>query len=595
MLLSVEPFDDATEGTLLDLWFIGGSHKTVRPPCQPHFYTWDEVIDGCDPVQKRLLGDSVGVLQDIYRVEFESMSALKSARYRHFDSVIDYKRYEDQLICEHGFAVPSALPKVLAWDIETFTANRVGVDWRRDTIKSIAVWGVLDEVPSCVMFGNRSACAGCIFDDGGACMFELDADGEPTGFFGRCWKVSAQADEVEVIQKSNKFVNWYDPDVYAGYNDGGYDFRVLLTRCDLLRVAYPFGRDGSPPYIVVSNYKRRGKEREICRVRIHGRVHFDVMLEVFLDQTLYDLKGRGQFEVAKHFGFNPTDDVDHANIPDDRVEDVNLDDARCCFGLAQLYLLNIYALCEELAVPLNLMVDRSPSHIPNWFYGQAFSKLGIVSDNPNHKRFPEIFGRGGKPYQGALTRCFRRGIFFNVKHRDFSGFYPSIMIEYNLSPENVTLVAIKPYTGEVRIDKYDDYWIIEVPDVPKLKGKPNWKTAAQIVCRVDMTKDSVTKKKLLEIRKARFDLKKEYKRTKDMRVYSRQYAKKVIQNTVYGYNGMFWSLYGNVLVALLVTALGRYHMAAELRKPEYGETVVIDDLFVGDKIIECDTDGFYHT
>lgn len=556
MLLSVEPFDHAVEGTLLDLWFMGGSHKTVRPPCQPHFYTWDEVSDDCDPVQKRLLGDAAGVLQDIYRVEFESMSALKSARYRHFDSVIDYKRYEDQLICEHGFAVPSALPKVLAWDIETFTANRIGADWRRDTIRSIAVHG----------------------------------DG-----FARCWKVGDSMDEVQVIEAFVKFVSSVDPDVIAGYNDGSYDFRVLLTRCDLLRVACPLGRDGSPPYIVVSTYKRRGKEREIVRVRIHGRVHFDVMLEVFLDQTLYDLKGRGQLEVAKHFGFKPIEGVDHGAIPEARVEELNLDDARCCFELAQLYLLNIYALCEELAVPLNLMVDRSPSHIPNWFYGQAYSKLGIVSDNPNHKRFPEIFGRGGKPYQGGLVRCFKTGIFFNVKHSDFSGFYPSIMIEYNLSPENVTLVAIRPYTGEVRIDKYDDYWIIEVPDVPKLKGKPNWEKAAQIVCRVDMTVDSVTKKKLLEIRKARFDLKKEYKRTKDMRVYSRQYAKKVIQNTVYGYNGMFWSLYGNVLVALLVTALARYHMLAELRKPEYGETVVIDDIFVGDKVIECDTDGFFYT
>jgi len=224
------------------------------------------------------------------------------------------------------------------------------------------------------------------------------------------------------------------------------------------------------------------------------------------DQTLYDLKGRGQLEVAKHFGFNPIEGVDHAHIPDDVLEELNIDDARCCYELARLYLKNIYAMCEEQSVPLNLMCERSPSHQPNWFYGQAYAELGIVSDKPNCDRFPQIFGRGGKPYQGALVKCFRTGTFYNVKHKDFAGFYPSIMMEYNLDPATVTLVAMKPWTGEYRIQKYENYWIIEVPDVPKLKGKPNWNTAAQIVTRVDMTEDSVTKKKLVWIRNERFRL-----------------------------------------------------------------------------------------
>jgi len=240
------------------------------------------------------------------------------------------------------------------------------------------------------------------------------------------------------------------------------------------------------------------------------------------------------------------------------------------------------------------MCARSPSHIPNWFYGQAFAPLEIVSDKANKERFPQIFGRGGKPYQGALVKCFRTGTFFNVKHKDFASMYPSIMMEYNLSPETVTLVAIKPYTGEYRFEKYDDYWIIEVPDVPKKKGKPDWKTAAQVICRVDMTEDSVTKKKLVAIRKERFRLKQKYKKTKDEGLYSRQYALKVIQNTLYGYCGMQWSLYGNILVAILITALGRYHMNKEINKPEYGKPVVVEGVRAGERIIEVDTDGFYY-
>jgi len=608
MLLSVEPFTHATEGTLLDLWFVGGNHKVVRPPCQPHFYSWIE-RGVCEPVRKRLMGDPSRQLQDIFRVDFDTgdpsrqlqdifrvdFDTLRDLEFsRHSESFEDHKRFVDVLISEYGFAIDSPLPSVLAWDIETFTKNRVGTDWRNDTIRSIAVWGFLEEIRSCVLFGTRKTCKGCSWNDTGACMFEFDANGKPTGLFGRCWRVSAQDAEPDVIRKALRFKNTFDPDVLAGFNDGDYDFRVLLTRCNWHRIVCSLGRDGSVPYVLVKNYQRRGKERETCLVRVHGRVHLDVYLEVLFDQTLYDLKGRGQLEVAKHFGFDPIEGIDHANIPEDRLEEVNIDDARCCFELAQLYLKNIYAMCEEQKVPLNLMCARSPSHQPNWFYGQAYAELGIVSDKTNCERFPQIFGRGGKPYQGALVKCFKTGIFFDVKHKDFASMYPSLMMEYNLSPETVTLVAIKPYTGEYRFEKYDDYWIIEVPDVPKKKGKPDWKVAAQIICRVDMSEDSVTKKKLIWIREERFRLKKEYKRTKDEKLYSRQYALKVIQNKLYGYNGMKWALYGNILVAILITALGRYHMSAEINKPEYGKPVVVEGVRAGERIIEVDTDGFYY-
>lgn len=559
MLLSVEPFDHQTEGTLLDLWFVGGQHKTVRPPCMPHFYSWVEQ-GNCEQVERRLLS---GQPRSMFRVDWPTLTALERAR--HGQSFMDHKRFVDVLISKFGFKIESAAPSLLAWDSETFPKhpNRIGVNWREDTIRSIAVYG----------------------------------DG-----FAHCWRVGGGRidgkkgvmDEPAVIRAFLSFVNTYDPDILAGYNDGDYDMRVLLSRCRFHRIRCRLGRDGSEPYVIVKNYERRGKEREVVKVRIHGRVHLDVYLEVMFDQTLYDLKGRGQVEVAKHFGFAPIEDVNHAAIPEDRLEETNIDDARCCYGLAELYLQNIYALCEELNVPLNLMCARSPSHIPNWFYGAAYEELGIVSEKPNVERFPQIFGRGGKPYQGALVKCFRRGIFRPVHHKDFASFYPSLQMEYNLSPETVNLVAMKPYTGEYRFDKYDDYWIIEVPDVPKKKGKPNWEKAAQIVCRIDMSHDSVTKKRLLHIRKERFRLKREYKKTKDQRLYSRQYALKVIQNTLYGYCGMRWSLYGNILVAILITALARYHMQAELVKPEYGKVVEVDGIKAGEKVIEVDTDGFYY-
>ena len=124
--------------------------------------------------------------------------------------------------------------------------------------------------------------------------------------------------------------------------------------------------------------------------------------------------------------------------------------------------------------------------------------------------------------------------------------------------------------------------IIEVPDVPKKAGEPNFEAARQFVCRVEKA-DSVTRKKLKWIREERARLKAEYKATKDEKFQSRQYALKVIQNTLYGYHGTGYALYGNVLVAILITALARYHIQQKMRELEAE----------GYKIIEVDTDGLY--
>jgi len=105
--------------------------------------------------------------------------------------------------------------------------------------------------------------------------------------------------------------------------------------------------------------------------------------------------------------------------------------------------------------------------------------------------------------------------------------------------------------------------------------------AAQFVCRVDMSKDGVTRTKLKWIRDERERLRVDYKKTKDETLMSRQYALKVIQNTLYGYSGMGYALYGNVLVSILVTALARYHAQELINKRGR------------DSCIEWDTDGGY--
>lgn len=595
MLLSVEPYDDANVGVVLSLWEIGGKHKVVKPPANPHFYAHDDIGVSRHEV-KRFLSEPAKK-KGVYRVEFLTIESAKRASYlQDIRAFENRKRYEDQLVSEFGFAIPSGMPSVLSWDIETFTFSKVNPDPNRDTIRSISVWGLVNTHMLCPVAPHSASVVS--YDPEQADMYyqavlqisdqyhAITQFDPATGEFGFCWQVTDELSEADAIEDALRFQRWYDADIPAGFNDGHYDIRVLLQRCGALRIRCAMGRNGGTPYVKTREYERKGKVRSVDTVLVNGRVHLDVYNEVLLDQTLFDLKGRGQLEVSKHFGLYPIEGVDHGDLTDENVAEINLDDARCCFGLANIYLRNIYALCDELSVPLNLMIERSPSHIPNWFYGQEYAKLGIVSDGFNGERFKSVFARGGKPYQGGFVKCYGRGLYRPVEKIDFSSFYPSIMDEYNLSPETVSLVSMMPYTGEYKFEQYDGYMIIEVPDVPQKKGKPDYEHALQFRCRVETSFDGVTRLKIREFRKKRELLKREAERLRDAglpfeHIESQQYALKVIQNTLYGYSGMPFAIYGNVLMAVLITALSRYHIHKK----------IVEVQGQGYTIIEVDTDG----
>jgi len=67
-----------------------------------------------------------------------------------------------------------------------------------------------------------------------------------------------------------------------------------------------------------------------------------------------------------------------------------LSDSRLTAALGEYYLRTLKDLAVYLKAPLNLLVDRSPSHLGNYISGRAFMKLGIVSDGTNYDRFTGV-------------------------------------------------------------------------------------------------------------------------------------------------------------------------------------------------------------
>ena len=528
VLLSVESKNTNEKGTILELWEIGGRKHTVMPPFQPYCYSL-KIVHHAKAEKKKLLSDMSW--HTVWKCEFRDTNLLEANRNNW--TVEDTFPFKQRIGIDVGYKFPSDYPRILAWDIETATAG-ISPDWRRDKIISIATWGNTDESHK---------------------------------FF--------HGDRKDFIPEFIDFFNKYDPDVPTDFFGRFYDIPTLKQNCLELGIPCKLGRDGSQPYIIKKEFERKGKGKIEHTVRINGRVHFDVSKEVENDYTLTlaGLKNRGLKEVAKHYGLNPVV-VDYSQItkmPIEKLQEYNLSDARCTYEICQIYLRGLFELAEYTNIPLDMIVNRQPSHIGNFVIGREFQPLNIISDGENMKRFPQFF-KEKRSNEGAFILCYKTGCFFNPVHNDFNSMYVNIMRAFNLSPETVSLLAIKPYTGRYNFVVKHDYAIIEVPD----------KYHGQVVCKIAMA-DGVLRKILDEIVKQRAEYKKLWKETGDTQYWSKENSRKLVGNALYGYNLMSHSKYGNVLVGVLVAAIGRYMIHKAVEQEEQA----------GNVPLEVDTDGIW--
>lgn len=521
MLLIAEPLTHDYH-TILQLWEVQSKKSIyVEPPFKPYFYSrkpWAKA----ESMKKTFLSDMKK--RWVWKAEFNTTGKLGLAR-------TDYTMEDDipfvqRIAIDVGYKYPSPLPKGLAWDIETYVDGILPNPYK-DRLRSIGYW--IDSKHN-----------GCYVND------PYTKDGER-----------------EVIKQFRNVVLKENPDLIIDFYGRFYDFPTLMNRADALGFRLDLGRDGSTPYVVQRDIQKRGRIKTEHSIRLGGRLHFDVNKEAEADYSL-TLAGvhTNLNDVATHFakkaGFEPPiSDVNHANIPKDRLEETNIDDCRVTMEVAKIYLETLYYFCDELNVPLSLIVRRSPSHIPNYALAQEYFKMGIISDGANQDRYPWVF-QTKKACSGGYVKCLRPGLHRKVSNWDFKSLYPSIMIAFNLSPETVSLVSRKPSTGNYRFEDHGNYAIIEVPDIYH----------GQVTCKVDLTRDGVTRVLQKRYRKKRAETK----------LKTHNNAVKVMANSMFGYNLMRYARYGNPLVGILITNIGRH---------------LINNSVKDKNVIEIDTDGYW--
>lgn len=362
------------------------------------------------------------------------------------------------------------------------------------------------------------------------------------------------------------------PDIEVGYNKT-YDLPTIMKRCDRNKLSTSW----------MSKTKREPKI--LGRTpHIDGTIIYDVLDSVDADQTLVGNAPDHKLEtISSYFGFKGHPGLDLSDITSKQgTQDLinyNKEDVERLMYLFDIYWPGIQYLADDLKIPLSEAVNLNVFSLGLIVLGDLYKQNGIICDGDNSVRYPEIFRRpkktGESNYQAAIIDIYKYGYFEPIRKVDYSGMYPRLVSEFNLSPDTCKLIRYDDYKDDgFKIVEKDDKFIYHIPDdvldktvVVSVLKKPGFLAAT-----------------LGKFLKERAGFKADYKKTGSLISRVKSWESKLKANGLLGVLGHAHHPFGYVIIIIVMCGLGR-----ECEKLLIG---VLERLYPG-STIESDTDGVY--
>ena len=374
-------------------------------------------------------------------------------------------------------------------------------------------------------------------------------------------------DDRDILERFLQAVERLDPDVFVGYNIGGYDLPMLIKR---LR------QNGMDPRRLARGNRMPNEEDD--EVALEGRLTYDVYNSVRQDQTLMGIKDHRLKTVGAWMRF-PVVEEDvtdtRALVGTQRLADYNRNDVLLTRNLARIYWKNFEALAELYGAPLNVVLRSTSIFHTNVLQGRVFAQAQprIVSDGTNEERYRALFGQtGGVAFVGGIVEIYQRGLFEPIWKVDFSSMYPSIMVSLGTGADNTRFVG-QEKLGPFSARRDGDVRTYSIPD--ESRG---------VNLLVEVQGVSPMALEVRRLMKLRQELKRRVKETQDAgereRLHAQQNVIKVVLNAIYGNMASSFSRYGSLPVAVAIVGTAR----RLIRLVEDG---------IGAAKIETDTDGIY--
>jgi len=226
-----------------------------------------------------------------------------------------------------------------------------------------------------------------------------------------------------LLEKFIQLIQEKDPDIFAGWYIEGFDFPFLVKRMQSLNVK--FNLMSPLRYVSIDKY----------RVKISGRTVFDMLTYYKRFFSSKKMDSYALEDVAqRHLGYGKLD-IDRKQMSQmwqkdpKGVLEYNVQDVKLCADLnIELNLLNFYvAISKVVGIPLESTKFKS-----------RIVDVVMLRQSKGIYGLPRAVKREKIKYTGGYVLAPKAGVHENVINLDLKATYPSVIINWNISPETLT-------------------------------------------------------------------------------------------------------------------------------------------------------------
>ncbi|MBI3034970.1 ribonuclease H-like domain-containing protein [Candidatus Woesearchaeota archaeon] len=406
-------------------------------------------------------------------------------------------------------------PKVLAFDIETYSHFDLAIDAEKNPIIMLSLYGD----------GLKKVFVWKKFNTGIDYVEFVDS-------------------ESELIEKFKEAINNYKPDILTGYFSDGFDLPYIKTRADKHKLSLDIGLDYS---------ELRVKSARETTVAINGITHLDIFkfIKRIIGGTLetysYDLNA-----VASELLDEKKHNVSLAELPDawdnrhDELEkfcEYNLNDSILTYNLAVKMLPTIIEMVKIVGIPIYDVNRMGFSQLVEWYIMKQAPQFNEIA--PNKPHYDELQQRRLATYQGAFVYEPKPGLYKDIVVFDFRSLYPTILSSHNIGPDTIDCGCCGD-AAKSSPDESEKHWFCG-----KRKG------FIPILLEELITR----RMRIKEIIKEEHDEKFAF-------LDARQNSLKLLANSFYGYLGFFGARWYSIECARSITAWGRFYIHKVIGKAQ---------------------------
>ena len=350
--------------------------------------------------------------------------------------------------------------------------------------------------------------------------------------------------DMPVVKAFAEYVQSFDPDIVVGYGNNSLDWGYLRERSKNHKLKLNVDRTPTEPHTSVYGH-----------VSLSGRANMDL---ADYEDGFPEVKVKTLSNLADYLGIMKIEDrtiIEDIDFPEywDRKEkrgvlkNFAMDNTKCILGVAEKILDFGIQLSNLVSLPLDHVGTAAAGFRVEWFLIKRTHPLGEL--------VPKRIEQPYRPYAGGLVLQPMPGLHENIAVLDFKSMYPSLMIEYNLSPD--TYVSPK--------DPMPPGGVYEAPEVGhKFRKEPSG-FYKEVLSYLIGVRDQI-RSKLNKLKPG----------SAEYRVLdARQKVVKIVTNACYGYAGWTGARWYVKPVAEAAAAWGRHTILTAIEMAEKAQLKVV--------------------